>query len=455
MRIIKIQKLGGDLLKQTSLFVVLLLILQLVLPFSALANEQQTIIYTPLGDSLASGVNEKNELGKGYVDIIAAALQAEGKTVNYTKLYTCPGYTSINVLADFDNNITDTKCPYNTEPTNLTKLQERIAQSDLITISAGANDVLKNISFDAAGQPVIDFAGAQKSLNEVPKNYVSLLSQIRQLNPDAKIVVMGFYNPFPHLAQYKTIVDGLVADFDHSLATTIQQFGAKYAIVRDIIASNIATYLPNPENIHLSEAGYKVVGDAMYALLEEVVPEPSAPIFNDVASDSEWAKYIETVAKAGIMNGSNGNFQPAVPLKRIHVASMVTRMYGYEATSLAPFNDVANLNEKTRKELDAAYSNGIVRGSNNQFKPQDNVQRVQLASMLLRAYENKTGKTFTPTKSLPFTDTVNLSVEEQRAISFLYENNIVSGRTATTFAPRANTTRAAAAKIFAGILLMK
>lgn len=442
-------------MKQTSLFIAFMLMLQLILPFSAAANSSQTIIYTPLGDSLASGVNEVSEQGLGYVDFIAQALEKDGATVDYTKLYTCPGYASLDVLADFEKNITDTNCKYKTEPTDLTPLQQRIAQSDLITISAGANDVLGNFKKNkVTGQYDVDIFGIPESINQVIKNYVSLLNEIRELNPNAKIIVLGFYNPYPHLTQYKEMIDRLLVDFDSSLESTVKQFNVQYAVVRDLIASDVQTFLPNPENIHLSEAGYKAVAEVMYALVKQPAPTP-APQFADVAETSEWYPYIQAVAAAGIMNGSNGNFLPATPLKRIHVASMVTRMYNYEATAAAPFSDIAGLNEKTRQELDAAYANGIVRGSNNAFSPQANVQRVQLASMLLRAYERQKGTTFAPTKALPFTDTVNLSVEEQRAISFLYENNIVSGRTSTTFAPRANTTRAAAAKIFAGILTMQ
>ena len=436
-------------MKKFTIVLLFALLVQLVSPFT-FAQAKEPLVYTPLGDSLASGVNENSELGNGYADFIAQSLSAT-QAVDFTKLYTCPGYKTTNVLADIQSNITDTNCPYKEEPTNLTPLQVRLAQSDVITISAGANDLLQNVTIGTNGQPSINLQGVLATMNQVPNKYKEILTLIRSYNPTAKIVIMGFYNPMPHVAAYKGQIDMLVEQFDAAVAAAAAPFNAQYVVVRDTVASNTALYLPNTANIHLSEAGYKAVA----AVMQPVIEAPNAPAFTDVAADHWAANYIATVSNLGIMNGSNGQFQPGAPLKRIHVASMLTRLNGYNATTVAPFADIANLNEKTRQELDAAYSNGIVKGSNNLFQPQTNIQRVQLASMLLRAYEQKTGTTFVATKALPFVDTAALAIEEKRAISFLYENNIVSGTSPTTFAPRSTTTRAAAAKIFAGITTLQ
>ena len=102
------------------------------------------------------------------------------------------------------------------------------------------------------------------------------------------------------------------------------------------------------------------------------------------------------------------------------------------------------------EELQAVYSAGIVLGDGlGNFKPNDIITREEVALMLIRAFETLSGIPFEPIELMPFEDTSNLSVESQRAISFLYEKDAVD--LAKKFDPKRGLTRAEAAKIFNSI----
>ena len=92
---------------------------------------------------------------------------------------------------------------------------------------------------------------------------------------------------------------------------------AYFVEVADIVASNTELYLPNPQNIHLSEAGYEAVAQA-YAepVLEYVMLMPLPEVvkdFSDVPTD-HWAyDYTVKAAKYGLMKGYNdGTFKPTI-----------------------------------------------------------------------------------------------------------------------------------------------
>ncbi|MEH7382076.1 SGNH/GDSL hydrolase family protein [Bacillus sp. JJ1533] len=123
-------------------------------------------------------------------------------------------------------------------------------------------------------------------LKNVGTNTAQILTSIRKVNPTAKIYVMGYYNALPYLptevqeSMTKPILDKLNKAIE--LATT--QLGATFVPVADLFEGNHLTYLPNPGNIHPSEAGYRALASAFMAQINvayPVVTEPS-PIEQEI-----------------------------------------------------------------------------------------------------------------------------------------------------------------------------
>ncbi|WP_406686162.1 cell wall-binding repeat-containing protein [Rossellomorea vietnamensis] len=243
----------------------------MVVPTTTLAEvkEEQTYVdYLALGDSLAAGVLYDNSLGKGYPDFLADEFKEDGFQVDFNKSFAVPGYTSKQILADIQ------------DPAK--GLQKEIMESDTITLDAGANDLLQLIE-QKDGKISIDPVKVQAALKEVGVNIATSLGIIRQLNPDVPVYVMGYYNAFPYLpqetqAQLKPALDGL----NQAIQAASVQGGGEFVPVEEAMADNFQVKLPNPQNVHPSEAGYEAMAGEFWKVMEpvnDIVGKSTARLF--------------------------------------------------------------------------------------------------------------------------------------------------------------------------------
>ncbi len=451
-------------------FAVALMFQMMVVPYHFLADEidksAPTIDYLALGDSLAAGISPYNELGKSYADFLAEAIYAKGDLKSFNKGFSYPGYKTTDVLNDIQQNVTKDILGIGSAEKSA-KLQQSIKEAELITISAGANDVLPLLKMDSAtGKATVDQKALLSMLQQVGANYKSIMAQINQLNPGVEVYVMGYYNPFPYMSEdMQPTLNQLLATLNQTIVAGLEGTQAILVPTGDAIAANYKAYLPNPENIHLSEAGYKVVMEQFWVVMKNVNEEvlegnaktdsdvvvPTPAMFTDT-SEHGLKAFIEQAAAAGIVGGfADGTFKPNQNLTRAQAASMIVRALGLTTDEVAPFTDMVNYAEKTKADINAAYKYGIVRGNNGYFKPNDKVTRAQLALMIERAYELSTGVAYKASQVAPFSDLGNYNAETINAISMLYEFNIASGSDGK-FMPNNATTRAQAAKMFVNFM---
>lgn len=444
-------------MRKFSVFAALLLMVQLILPISPAVNAEENgklLNYLALGDSLAAGVNENSELGLGYADFIAKKYVEQQGTIAFNKGFSYPGYTTNDVLNDIAANVTKPIYDLNGLSQNTVSIQQAIQQADIITLSIGANDVLKNVTRTETGAFTFDPANVLKGIQDVATNYDKIFASIYAINPDVDIIVMGLYNPFPSIQNTatQTQLNTLVSTMNNSIKGIVEKNNGIFSETASLIASNTKTYLPNPENIHLSEAGYEVVANTMMAdyaksILKEVEAPITAAPFADITN--HWGKeYIDVAYTNGYLKGyEDGTFKPNTDMTRVQVLSVIARAFDLTATNKAPFKDIANYPQQTQDEIAAAYEAGLVRENGGYLNPQNPINRSQLALILMRLTNGLTGENYEPAEIAPFKDIKNYDAETQAAITFLYDMGVVQGTTATTFSPKGNITRAQLAKI--------
>lgn len=453
-------------MKNVSIFVALLLVLQLTLPFSIHAQAEEmvdtneTVNYLALGDSLAAGMNEKSEIGFGYTDYIAKSYGEEMGPIQFNKGFAYPGYTTVNVLEDIQKNVTKPLYDLNGLSQATTTIQEAIKQADFITLSVGANDVLKNVSRSETGEFTFDAAGIFKGIQEVAVNYEKIFAEIYKLNPEVDILVMGLYNPYPYLQDeaIQTQLNTLVSTMNNSLKAVVEKNDGYFSDVTELIGSNVAAYLPNPQNIHLSAVGYEAVAAnmltdyfaAILVQIEEVLDElfpVGEDYFTDISNHGS-KDYINLAYASGFMNGyEDGTFKPNTEMTRAQVLSVISRAFGLTATKPAPFKDISHYAQKTQDEIAAAYEAGLVKENDGYFNPQGKITRSQLALILTRLSNTLVGTAYVPTAMAPFKDITTYDQETQIAITYLYDFGMVQGTTANTYSPKGTVTRAHLAKI--------
>ncbi|WP_431028182.1 S-layer homology domain-containing protein [Lysinibacillus sp. LZ02] len=429
----------------------LLLAFQLVVsPAAAMTgNEGEPAHYVALGDSLAAGIIETGEIGQGYADYLAQMLEEEHLLASYNKGFAFPGYTTEDVLKELKSDVVKPS----SETAEQVSLLDEVKKADVITISIGANDVLKNLTRNEAGEMQFDEQQVKQAIERVLANYDAILKRIAQLNPTADVFVMGYYNPFPYVEGATKQLNFLVTVMDTAIQRVVELNDMYFVKVADVVASDVKAYLPNPQNIHLSEAGYEAVADQFAGpVLEYIMLMPLPEVlldFTDIPQDNWAYPYAVGVAEYGLMKGySDGTFKPNDSLTRVQITSILARALQLEATAAVPFKDMTTYAIETQSEVAAAYEAEIVKGAGTLFKPSEKITRAEVAMMMHRAYIHITGEQYEPTQVAPFTDIETYNDEYKQAITFLYDFDIATGVGNTgKFNPAGYLTRAQAAKI--------
>lgn len=240
----------------------------------------QTESYVAIGDSLAAGQTPFQQIDAGYSDLIAMRLQAMDQLKFYTKELAFPGFTTANVL----------------ERIKTEEARDLLANATLVTVSAGANDLLSLVRLNpTAGTLTFSQLQADYALNIVRKNMEAILNELGVLAPKAQVYVIGYYFAYPavHLTQKEGTNAQLV-----KLNTILQQqaelAGAVYVNVYDSFGLNATNYLPNYADVHPNMEGYRQMANAFFKaysgsdalnIASSQLPQPNPLSFEEILKE--------------------------------------------------------------------------------------------------------------------------------------------------------------------------
>src|SRR5690625_1054229 len=238
----------------------------LLSPLHVIAEEGESVElnYVALGDSLAAGFLNKTdpplyEIGNGYPFFIKQGIEAEmGYGINLTNRG-IGGYTTEDVRIQVEYDLV---------------VQAQIESADFITLDAGANDLLGAVdigAIDMSDPESMEAAlqDAMAALSQVEENMDVILNKITELNPDAPIYVMGYYNALPYLEDMQEIVVMIIGMLNDTIYDVTSNYEASYVPTFVAYEGNYGLYLPNPNNIHPTEEGYEVIAELF---LEQIIP---------------------------------------------------------------------------------------------------------------------------------------------------------------------------------------
>ena len=118
---------------------------------------------------------------------------------------------------------------------------------------------------------------------------------------------------------------------------------------------------------------------------------PPAPFFADIPVNHRFRQAIEALFDAGILTGyADNTFRPDEPVNREQLATMLVRMLGLHTPrpdGPPPFTDVPSPTTDVGADyVGEAAKAGIVTGfDDGTFRPHDAVTRIQLTRMIVRA----------------------------------------------------------------------
>ena len=244
-------------------------------PTTALANERE--VYIALGDSLAAGQTPYSQIDAGYTDYIAMQLESNGKLAHFSKELTFPGYRVGNVI----------------ETVQSEKAASLLSEATLITLSAGANNLLPLITHNPQqGTLAFSQLNANFALNEVRTQMGDLLSIINEKAPKATVYVLGYY--FPYVSVHKEQADGAVEAvqlLNSILKQETEAAGHIFVDVYEAFDHQRTTYLPNVGDVHPNQLGYRIMANEMlksfsgneaFVLPIEAMPAPNPKTFEEI-----------------------------------------------------------------------------------------------------------------------------------------------------------------------------
>lgn len=245
--------------KHIKLIVFVLSMLIVFYTYNKFLNQNSKIIYIPLGDSIAEGMTPFGNIDYGYTDYIKDYLKDNDKLSFYTKKYTKSGYT----INDLKRDIYDNKVII--EDNNKYYLKEILRESDLVTLTIGANDLIKGLSIDDIPVKLLNIKRIKKDIDEVIKAYEELIILIKKY-AKGEIIVTGYFNPLPKMSEYKEDINEIVKYFNYKIEELADEYNIKYVDLFNSLYSK--DYFSNPLDIHPNKIGYEIIAKEIYKVIE-------------------------------------------------------------------------------------------------------------------------------------------------------------------------------------------
>ncbi|GLB60232.1 S-layer homology domain-containing protein [Cytobacillus sp. NCCP-133] len=403
--------------KTLSMLLVFLLMLGTFHSPAKATTEAGAIHYIALGDSLAAGMTPDKQVGRGYADMIADRLLKDGKLHYFTKEYSVPGATSKQVFAGIQKE--DVKID--------------LQRANLVTISAGANDLLRQIKIHETGEFTYDSETVRSALAGVFENIAMTVKQIKELNPKIQVYVMGYYFPFPQLeGEKKEELIKISQLLNAAIEKAAEAGHGIFVPVDDKFGLTGSKYVPKPNDVHPSLEGYQLMADAFF---EKFSISKLWPQYNDI-KDSYWAyKEIMMLVNAGVLAGrSEFSFLPEKPITKAEAAAALAHVIPVTASvPIDPgFQDV-DKNHPAYYEIAKMTEVGLFQSA-EKFNPDSHLTRAQMSKIITLAFDLQ------PKRQTHFKD-VHSGFWAKEYINTLASNDIVNGYEDGRFRPNDPTKR--------------
>ena len=320
---------------------------------------------------------------------------------------------------------------------------------------------------DRAGIP--PFAERQEFLNKIDECTVNLravMACIRNLNPDATVIVPTQYNPYKNFSGlYKivgTSVDAGARKLNAAIEALAEECGYLVAPVFDAFqnsSENLCNATTSPMNLdfHPNARGHEVIAQVMQEIIDQIPeepeptepeptePEPTEPEpmenpFKDVKEKDYFFEPVLWAVEKGVTTGTSAtSFSPDDSCTRAQVVTFLWRAAGKPEPKLKdnPFKDVKE-SDYFYKAVLWAVENAITTGTGaERFSPSAPCTRAQVVTFLCRAADGNVPRQ----PRNPFSD-VSTSDYYFTSVVWAVERGITNGVDDAHFGPDLTCTRA-------------
>lgn len=202
-----------------------------------------------IGDSLTQGVGDETKNG-GYVGILNNTFEENNIDINIEN-YGKRGNRTDQLLKRLEKE----------------EIAESIQHADIVFITIGANDMMKIVKNSFTNLHVELF-------NEEKLGYLERLTaifhKINEINPDTKIYLVGFYNPFEGYFGDIEELQMIVNDWNESSKSVTEEFENVNYIPTSDLFSHSDIKLLSDDQFHPNTSGYKLMAKRILENMEEV-----------------------------------------------------------------------------------------------------------------------------------------------------------------------------------------
>ncbi|MBW7458922.1 GDSL family lipase, partial [Paenibacillus sepulcri] len=197
-----------------------------------------------LGDSLTKGTGDTE--GKGYVGYLLEDLKEKSGQDIVLGNYGVNGQVSSQLA----------------EQLGQSRIKDEVVAADVIVVSTGGNDLFQG------GQTLgnLEPAHIQKIEDAYLLQLKSILKQLRENNADARIFLIGLYNPFGALENAEATTK-IVRDWNYKAAEVAADYPQTVLVPTfDLFQLKVQDYLAR-DLFHPNAAGYRLIGDRVASLI--------------------------------------------------------------------------------------------------------------------------------------------------------------------------------------------
>lgn len=192
-----------------------------------------------IGDSLTQGVGDSTEQG-GFVGILDNHINQNKKIATFENLGKRGNQTThlIKRIEDPD-------------------IKKSLKNTDIVLITIGANDIMQ-VAKENFADMTYDIFAAER-INYEGRLH-TILSTITNLNPDASIYLIGFYNPFQQYFEHIKELDMIVDDWNNTSKQVADVYGATFIPTKDLFTNEEANLFAD-DHFHPNKNGYQLIAE--------------------------------------------------------------------------------------------------------------------------------------------------------------------------------------------------
>ncbi|MEH7381876.1 GDSL-type esterase/lipase family protein [Bacillus sp. JJ1533] len=198
-----------------------------------------------IGDSLTKGVGDEKKQG-GYTSLLEEKLLDEKEVKSVTlENFGVKGHKTSDLLKRLENE----------------EVQDGIAGADIIIITIGGNDIMKIVKENLFDLSLNVF---QKEQGKYEVRLHKVLENIRKLNSDGEIVLVGLYNPFGWFIDLSTEINTIVDNWNDGSKTILSEFDKTKFVEVDDVFSQTSDNLLAEDEFHPNAKGYELMSERIF-----------------------------------------------------------------------------------------------------------------------------------------------------------------------------------------------